>query len=114
MSDRVKLARQMAAMSESRFIEIKPEPRTRLRRTNDWLFVEIPRERGGGRVPYTEEQLEAIRGGLTAEQWRLNLIRWSSATEPAPNSEPAPDSQANPASEPHDADAPAENPDADK
>jgi hypothetical protein len=66
MSDRVKLARQMAAMSESRFIEIKPEPRTRLRRTNDWLFVEIPRERGGGRVPYTEEQLEAIRGGAVA------------------------------------------------
>jgi hypothetical protein len=75
MSDRVKLAREIAARSEPRFIEIKPEPRTRLRRTNDWLFVEIPRERGGGRVPFTEEQLTAMRGGLSAEEYRGKLIR---------------------------------------
>ena len=75
MSDRVKLARQIAARSEPRFIEIKPEPRTRLRRTNDWLFIEIPRERGGGKVHYTEEQLTAMRDGLTAEEYRWRLIR---------------------------------------
>jgi hypothetical protein len=28
-------------------------------------FIEITRERGGGKVHYTEEQLTAIRGGLT-------------------------------------------------
>ena len=75
MSDRVKLAREIAARSEPSFIEIKPEPRTRLRRTNDWLFVEIPRECGGGRVPFTEEQLTAMRGGLSAEEYRWKLIR---------------------------------------
>jgi hypothetical protein len=75
MSDRVKLAREIAARSEPRFIEIKPEPRTRLRRTNDWLFVEIPRECGGGRRPFTEEQLTAMRGGLSAEEYRWKLIR---------------------------------------
>ncbi|MGH9553490.1 MAG: hypothetical protein ACRD3W_29175 [Terriglobales bacterium] len=30
MSDRVKLAREIAARTEARFIEIKPEPRTKL------------------------------------------------------------------------------------
>jgi hypothetical protein len=48
MSDRVKLAREIAARTKPRFIEIKPEPRTKLRRTNDWLFITIPRERGAG------------------------------------------------------------------
>ena len=38
-------------------------------------FVEIPRERGGVRVPFTEEQLTAVRGGLTAEEYRWKLIR---------------------------------------
>jgi hypothetical protein len=46
MSHRVKLAREIAACTEPRFIGIKPEPRTKLRRTNDWLFIEIGRERG--------------------------------------------------------------------
>jgi hypothetical protein len=48
------------------FIEIKPGPRTKLRRTNDWLFIEI----GGGRVPLTEEQLTAwqVDGGAIAPQ----------------------------------------------
>jgi hypothetical protein len=37
MSDRVKLAREIAARTEPRFIEIKPEPRTKLRRCcNAW------------------------------------------------------------------------------
>jgi hypothetical protein len=42
-------------------------------------FIEIPRSRGGVRVPFTEEQLTAIRGGLTAEEYRWKLIReWGS------------------------------------
>jgi hypothetical protein len=75
MSDRVKLAREVAARTEPRFVEIEPERRTKLRRTNDWLFIEIQRERGGGRVPFTEEQLTAMRGGLTAEEYRWKTIR---------------------------------------
>jgi hypothetical protein len=57
----------IAARIKPLFIEIKPEPRTKLRRTNDWLFIEIRREHGGGKVPYTEEQLAAMRGGLTED-----------------------------------------------
>ena len=38
-------------------------------------FIEIPRERGGGKVPYTEEQLRAMRDELTAEEYRWKLIR---------------------------------------
>ena len=49
MSDRLKLAREIAARIEPRFIEIRPEPR---RRTRASSFVEIPRQRGGGRVPF--------------------------------------------------------------
>jgi len=75
MSDLVKLAREIAARTEPRFIEIKPERRTKLRRTNNWLFIEIRRERGGGRVPFTEEELTAMRGGLSAEEYRWKLIR---------------------------------------
>ena len=51
-----KLAREIAACTKPRFIE-------------------IPRERGGGKVPFTEEQLTAMRGGLTAEEYRWKLIR---------------------------------------
>ena len=73
MSDRVKLAREIAARTEPRFIEIKPEPRrkVRIRAT----FIEIPRQRGGGRVPFTEAELTAMRGGLTAEEYRWKTIR---------------------------------------
>ena len=53
---KLKLAREIAARTKPRFIEIK-------------------RERGGGRVPFTEEQLTAMRGGLTAEEYRWKLIR---------------------------------------
>jgi hypothetical protein len=70
-----KLAREIAARSEPRFIEIEPERRTTLRRTNDRLFIEVQRDRGGGRVPFTDEQLEAMRGGLTMEQYRRKTLR---------------------------------------
>ena len=56
MSDRVKLARAIAARTEPRFIE-------------------IPRHRGGGKVPFTEAELAAMRGGLTAEEYRWKTIR---------------------------------------
>ena len=71
MSDRVKLAREIAARTEPRFIEIKPEPRRKVRAT----FIEIPPQRGGGRVPFTEAELTVMRGGLTAEEYRWKLIR---------------------------------------
>ena len=35
----------------------------------------IPRERGGGKVPFTDEQLTEMRGGLTAEEYRAYIIR---------------------------------------
>ena len=57
MSDRLKLAREIAARTKSRFIEIPPE------------------RGGGGKVPCTEEQLTVMRGGLTAEEYRWRLIR---------------------------------------
>ena len=69
MSDRGKLAREIAARTEPRFIEIKPEPRRKA------TFIEIPRQRGGGRVPFTEAELTAMRGGLTAEEYRWKTIR---------------------------------------
>jgi hypothetical protein len=56
MSDRIALARARAARNKPRFIE-------------------IPRERGGSRVLFTEEQLSVLRGGLTAEEYRWKLIR---------------------------------------
>jgi hypothetical protein len=53
MSDRVKLAREIATRTEPRFIEIKPEPRRRMRRA----------------------ALTATRGGLTAVEYRWKTIR---------------------------------------
>jgi hypothetical protein len=38
---RVKLAREIAARTKLWFIKIKPESRTKLRRTNEWLEVHI-------------------------------------------------------------------------
>jgi hypothetical protein len=55
MSDRKALARAIAARTKPRFIE-------------------IPRERRS-KVPFTEEELRAIRGGRTSEEYRLHLIR---------------------------------------
>ena len=53
---KLKLAREIAACTKPRFIE-------------------IPRERGSGKVPFTEEQLSVMRGGLTAEEYRAYIIR---------------------------------------
>jgi hypothetical protein len=55
MSDRVKLAREIAARTKPRFIE-------------------IPRERPS-RIIYSEEQLTAMRGGLTVEKYRAKFLR---------------------------------------
>ena len=70
MSDRVRLAREIAARTEPRFIEIKPEPRRK-----SATITEVPRQRGGGRVPFTEAELTAMRGELTAEEYRWKTIR---------------------------------------
>ena len=51
-----KLARAIAARSEPRFITIPPQ-------------------RGGSKVHFTEEQLTAMRGGLTVEEYRWKTIR---------------------------------------
>jgi hypothetical protein len=64
------LAREIDARTKPRLIEIKPEPRRKLTRQ----FLEIPKERRNG-VPFTEEELYALRGGRTAEEYRLFLIR---------------------------------------
>jgi hypothetical protein len=56
MSDRKVLAREIAARSKPRFIEIKPEPRSKVSRPSSRRFMEIPRERRSG-VPFTEEEL---------------------------------------------------------
>ena len=71
MSDRSELAREIVARTEPRFIEIKPEPRRKVSAT----FIEVPRQRGGGSVPFTEAELTAMRGGLTAEEYRWKMIR---------------------------------------
>ena len=74
MSDRVKLAREIAARTKPRFSDttegtkdLKALAREIAARTPP-RFVRIPRERGGGKVPFTEEQLAARRGGLTAKK----------------------------------------------
>ena len=64
MSDRVRLAREIAARTKPRFIEIK-------------------RERHTG-VPFSEEQLAVMRSGLTAEEYRWKLIRQYLKKERAP------------------------------
>ncbi|MGE5261413.1 MAG: hypothetical protein ACM3MH_11115 [Actinomycetota bacterium] len=85
MSDRVKLAREIAARTKPRFIDTNPKrPQTveeceaiarAIAASSEPRFIHIPRERGGGKVHYTEEQLMASRGGLTAEEYRWKLIR---------------------------------------
>jgi hypothetical protein len=84
MSDRVRLAREIAARTKPRFIDTNPKPTTleeRLALAREIAartpprFIEIPRERGGGKIHYTEEQLKAMRGGLTAAQYRRKTIR---------------------------------------
>ena len=55
MSDRIALARAIAARTKPRFIDIPREKRKT--------------------VPFTEEELVVMRGGLTAEEYRWRLIR---------------------------------------
>jgi hypothetical protein len=81
MSDRVKLAREIAARTEPRFSDttkgtkdLKDLAREIAARTQP-RFVSIPRDRGGGKVPFTEEQLTVMRGGLTVEEYRRKTIR---------------------------------------
>jgi hypothetical protein len=81
MSDRVKLAREIAARTEPRFSDSTEGPKDRKALAREIAartpprFVTIPRERGGGEVHFTEEQLTVMRRGLTAEQWRWKTIR---------------------------------------
>jgi hypothetical protein len=35
----------------------------------------MARQRRGGRLPFTEAELSAMRGGLTAEEYRREFIR---------------------------------------
>ena len=55
MSDRIRLAREIAARTKPRLIE-------------------IPREKRSV-VPFTEKQLAVMRGGFTAEEYPWKLIR---------------------------------------
>ena len=75
--DRIALARAIAARSEPRLIELEPEPRRQARLGT--RFMEIPRQRGEGRVPFTEAELTAMRGGLTVEEYRLKNTGGSSS-----------------------------------
>jgi hypothetical protein len=85
MSDRVKLAREIAARTEPRFIDTniaRPQSLEGMRKLARAIaartqprFIAIPRQRGGGKVHYTEEQLTAMRGGLTVEQYRWKITR---------------------------------------
>ena len=56
-----------------------PERRSKVAVSQEARFIEIPRERRSY-VPFTEAQLTAMRGGLTAEEYRWRLIRkWCKA-----------------------------------
>jgi hypothetical protein len=55
MTDPIKLAREIAARTKPRFIE-------------------IARERPK-RITYSEEQLTAMRGGLTVEKYRAKFLQ---------------------------------------
>jgi len=49
--------------------------RPRHRRAHEATPHRDTRERDGSRVPFTEEQLTAMRGGQTAEEYRWKLFR---------------------------------------
>jgi hypothetical protein len=70
MSDRLKLAREIAARTKPRFIE-------------------IPRERPK-RIVYTEEQLTTMRGGgPTVEKYRAKFLKkWGKKRAPPRNPSP--------------------------
>jgi hypothetical protein len=84
---KVLASREIAARTKPRFIDEKPErPQTvegmrRLARAiaarSGPRFITIPPQRGGSKVHYTEDQLTTMRGGLTAEEYRLKFIsKW--------------------------------------
>jgi hypothetical protein len=85
MSDRVKLAREIAARTNPRFIDEnrkRPQNAEGMRKLarafaarTEPRFITIPPQRGGSKVHYTEEQLTVMRGGMTVEEYRLKLIR---------------------------------------
>jgi hypothetical protein len=83
MSDRVKLAREIAARTKPRFIDTTVREATRdlkaLAReiaARTPTSVTIHRHRGGSPV-FTEAELTAKRGGLTAEEYRWKTIsKW--------------------------------------
>ena len=82
MSDRKALAREIAARTKPRFIDTTAGDGTKdlkalarkIAAAKPPRFITIPRERPG-KIPFTEEQLAAMRGGLTVEQWRRKIIR---------------------------------------
>ena len=85
----VRLAREIAARTKPRFIDttaregikdLKALAR-RIATEKPPRFITIPSERGGAKVSYTKEQLTAMRGGLTVEEYRLKLIRRVAASE---------------------------------
>jgi hypothetical protein len=83
MSDRIQLAREIAARTKPRFLDTTGREGTgdlkalarKIAAAKPPRFVTIPRERGGSKVSYTEEQLAVMRGGLTVEQYRRKMIR---------------------------------------
>ena len=84
MSDRVRLAREIAARTKPRFIDTNPKPKSLEERLalaraiaarSEPRFVAIPRERGGSKVIFTEEQLADMRDGLSADEYRRKMIR---------------------------------------
>ena len=81
MSDRVKLAREIAARTEPRFIDMREDIKDlkalarEIAARTPAKFVTIHRHRGGSPVFFTEVELTAKRGGLKAEEYRWKTIR---------------------------------------
>jgi hypothetical protein len=85
MSDRVKLAREIAPRIKPSFIgtnTVRPQTVEGIRKLaraiaarTEPRFIVVPREIRGAKVPFTEEQLAFMRGWLTAEEYRRKLIR---------------------------------------
>ena len=85
MSDRVKRAREIAARSKPRFIQIPKEPKTKVRpdlprdlkvRARTIAKATPPRFIAGERERY-DGTMRTKRGGLTADEYRRLLIEKS-------------------------------------
>ena len=82
MTDRLKLAREIAARTVPRFIDTRPTEDTedlkalarKIAARTSPRFVTIHRHRGGSPV-FTEAELTEKRGGLSAEEYRWKTIR---------------------------------------